>query len=261
MSRWRRYWNALCSIKRIFRCCKRETFLPLTNCGGVNTDHRPRTIVTWNVQGLFYFMNEEKGMNIVNMLLRMTHADIICLQEVFENSLKESIIYKLKDTHPYYLLGNTEKRYLFGEDSGLLVLSKYPIEFVKELILDEYYFPDRLANKSMLFFKVGDLNLMNTHLQSNNMFDNSDISTKQLQYMKDECPFDRCIFVGDLNNMQAYQHLGLRKNNIVRTWGKDEILDYILPWNYDDLLHVRNTSVPNIDISNVSDHYPLWCQF
>ena len=90
MSRWRRYWNALCSIKRIFRCCKRETFLPLTNCGGVNTDHRPRTIVTWNVQGLFYFMNEEKGMNIVNMLLRMTHADIICLQEVFENSLKSS---------------------------------------------------------------------------------------------------------------------------------------------------------------------------
>ena len=49
MSRWRRFWNALCSIKRIFRCCKRETFLPLTNCGGVNTDHRPRTIVTWNV--------------------------------------------------------------------------------------------------------------------------------------------------------------------------------------------------------------------
>ena len=113
----------------------------------------------------------------------------------------------------------------------------------------------------MLFFKVGDLNLMKYHLQSNNMFDNSDISTKQLQYMKDECPFDRCIFVGDLNNMQAYQHLGIQKNNIIRTWGKDEILDYILPWNYEDLLRVRNTSVPNIDISNVSDHYPLWCQF
>ena len=61
--------------------------------------------------------------------------------------------------------------------------------------------------------------------------------------------------------MQAYQHLGIQKNNIIRTWGKDEILDYILPWNYDDLLRVRNTSVPNIDISNVSDHYPLWCQF
>ena len=56
MSRWRRFWNALCSIKRIFRCCKRESFLPLTNCGGVNTDHRPRTIVTWNIQGLFYFI-------------------------------------------------------------------------------------------------------------------------------------------------------------------------------------------------------------
>ena len=108
-----------------------KTFLPLTNCGGVNTDHRPRTIVTWNVQGLFYFMNEEKGMNIVNMLLRMTQADIICLQEVFENSLKETIIYKLKDT-PILFIRKYRKKIFFWEDSGLLVLSKYPIEFVKE---------------------------------------------------------------------------------------------------------------------------------
>ena len=254
-------WNSLCTLKRIFRCCQREKFMPLTNCGTVNTDHKPRSIITWNIQGLFYFMNQEKGLNIINQLKLMDKSDIICLQEVFEDELKERIIFKMKETHPYYLLGNTEKRYLFGEDSGLLVLSKYPIEFVKELILDEYYFPDRLANKSLLYFKIGDLNLMNTHLQSNNMFDNSDISTKQLHLMKDECPFERCIFVGDLNNNQSYQHVGVRKNNIIRTWGKDDILDYILPWNYDDYIQVRSTGVPNIDISNVSDHYPLWCQF
>jgi hypothetical protein len=33
-----------------------------------------------------------------------------------------------------------------------------------------------------------------------------------------------------------------------------------LPYNYEDILTVFSTSVPNIDITNISDHYPLWCQ-
>ena len=256
-----KFWNLLCTIKRIFRCCQRKPFIPLTNCGQANTDHKPRTIVTWNVQGLFLFMNKEKPMNIVNQLTQMDKSDIICLQEVFDDELKETIICKMKYTHPYYLLGNTTKRYIVGEDSGLLVLSKYPIEFVKEIILDQYNLPDKMANKSMIFFKIGDLNLMNTHLQSNNMFDNSVMSTQQLKQLKDLCPFDRCIFVGDLNNELAHKHLGIRKNNLIRTIQTNEILDYILPWNYDDHISVRCTSVPNIDITNTSDHYPLWCKF
>ena len=85
---------------------------------------------------------------------------------------------------------------------------------------------------------------MNTHLQSNNMFDNSDISTKQLHLMKDECPFERCIFVGDLNNNQSYQHIGAGKIILFEHGGKDDILDYILPWNYDDYIQVRSTGVP-----------------
>jgi endonuclease/exonuclease/phosphatase family metal-dependent hydrolase len=249
--------NALCSIKRIFRCCQRETFLPLTNCGQANTDHKPRTFMTWNIQGLFIYMNEEKIMNIVSQLQLMNHVDVICLQEVFDDELKQIIISKMKYTHPYYLLGNTKKRYIVGEDSGLLILSKYPIEFVKEVNLHQSRFPDKFANKSLLYVKVGDLKIMNTHLESS---DDPIVSKQQLKLIIDECPFNQCIFMGDLNNAVAYQHLGVRKNNLIRTCD-DKILDYILPWNYDDYISVHSTSVPNINLTNVSDHYPLLGQF
>ena len=250
--------NYICLLGRIFRCCKKETFIPLTNCGYNRLDHKPRTILTWNIQGLFVYMNQPKIDNIIKHLQSFGMSDIICLQEVFEDSLKDTILHKLKDNFPYYLLGNINKRYIVGEDSGLMVVSKYPIEFVKEVILDDYFLPDRMANKSVLYFKVGDLNLVTTHLQSDNIFSNSDISLKQLQLIKDRSPFNKFIITGDLNNQLAYSHLNLEKNNSIPTW-KDETLDYIMPYNY-KTMKVISTSVSKIDLDNVSDHFPLWCK-
>lgn len=247
--------NILKLLSRIFRCCKKERFLPLTNCAYTHLEKKPRSIVTWNIQGLFLHMNNQKTKNIISTLQSFQSTDIICLQEVFDDDLKETIIYKLKDVYPYYLLGNTNKRYLFGEDSGLLILSRYPIEFKKEIILNQYNFPDRLANKSILYFSIGDLNLVTTHLQSNNMFENESMVIRQLYQLKEKSPFDKYIITGDLNSEMAYFHLQLEKNNYTRTWGDDEILDYILPCNYTDIW--INTSVYDMNINNVSDHYPL----
>jgi len=217
-------------------------------------------------------MNDDKTRNILYQLKRMHEFDIICLQEVFENSLKEKIIYELSDNQPYYLLGDTYKRYLVGEDSGLMVLSKYPIEFVKEHILEEYNFPDRMANKTILYFKVGDLNLMTTHLQSNNMFDNSELSRKQLRQIVEFSPFEKFIITGDLNNNESDKFLKKEKNNFDKTWlnqthvnllkdkkkPDSEILDYIFPHNYDNIKVQVN--VPKMDITNCSDHFPLFCR-
>lgn len=259
-----RLFNCICSIGRLYRCYKSKKFRHLTNSNYVDTTDKPTSIVTWNIQGLFIYMNKTKTKNILNQLLIMKQTDIFCLQEVFEDHLKEEIIYTMKDSHPYYLLGNTYKRYIIGEDSGLLILSKYPIKFVKESVLDEYFFPDRMANKSILYFKVGCLNIMTTHLQSDFMFYNKDISDKQLKLLKDKVPFNKFIITGDLNNENAEKQLSIRKNNIINTWWDGyktkKILDYILPYNYEDILTVFSTSVPNIDITNISDHYPLKCQ-
>jgi len=231
-------------------------FIPLTNNGFCNPFNQPKSIVTWNIQGLFYFMYKKKQDNIIRELHNFDQ-DIICLQEVFEDSLKELIIHELKDKYPYYLLGNVDKRYIVGDDSGLLVLSKFKIEFMKELVLDEYVLPDRLSNKSIMYFKVGNLNLVTCHLQSNNMYDNNDISCRQIKMIREESPFDSYIVTGDLNHNEAYLLLDQFKNNYDRTWGKTEILDYIVPVNY-STMNIK-TQVSDMDITDITDHYPLMC--
>jgi endonuclease/exonuclease/phosphatase family metal-dependent hydrolase len=265
------YLCLLGRAKRIFPCF-RQRFHSLTNCGYTRVTDKPRSIVTWNIQGLFMHMNDDKTRNILYQLKRMNDIDIICLQEVFENSLKDKIIYELRDNQPYYLLGDTYKRYLVGEDSGLMILSKYPIEFVKEHVLEEYNFPDRMANKTVLYFKVGDLNLMTTHLQSNNMFDNTELSSKQLRQIIEFSPFEKFIITGDLNNNNSHKFLRKEKNNFDKTWlnqthvnllkgdskADSEILDYIFPHNYDNI--TVQVNVPKMDITNCSDHFPLFCK-
>lgn len=264
----------LCLLGRAKRIlpCFRQRYHSLTNCGYTRQSDKPRSIVTWNIQALFMHMNDDKTRNILYQLKRMHDFDIICLQEVFENLLKEKIIYELSDNQPYYLLGDTYKRYLVGEDSGLMILSKYPIEFVKEHVLEEYNFPDRMANKTILYFKVGDLNLMTTHLQSNNIFDNTELSRKQLRQIIEFSPFKKFIITGDLNNNDSDKYLRKEKNNFDKTWVnqthvnllKDkskppsEILDYIFPHNYDNIKVQVN--VPKMDITNCSDHFPLFCR-
>ena len=81
--------------------------------------------------------------------------------------------------NPYYLIGINDKKYIIGEDSGLLVLSKYKIQF--KVKLDELLMPDKLANKSIIYFTIGRLNMMTTHLQSNsveNTQNNKETNTK-----------------------------------------------------------------------------------
>ena len=102
-----RLFNWVCSIGRIFRFCKSKKFMPLTNCNTVNTTDKPTSIVTWNIQGLFIHMNKTKTKNILNQLLLMKQTDIFCLQEVFEDHLKE-------------------EHYLYDErNSSLLFIGKY----------------------------------------------------------------------------------------------------------------------------------------
>lgn len=240
---------------RLFRLVSRKYTFPLTNSYNINIKDKPTRILTWNTQGVFFHINKQRINNIITSIKSFNVVDIICLQEVFDNTCKERLIYELKYIYPYYLLGNINKRYIVGEDSGLLILSRYPIQFEKEVILDEYIFPDRMANKSILYFKVGCLNLVTGHLQSNNMFDNTDISTRQIKMIKEKSPFSSYIITGDLNHNDTHHILNVPKNNFTRTWGSHDILDYIIPINYNHI--TLNVSVIDIDITTISDHYPL----
>lgn len=245
-----RYISYLARLKLFFT--KRQTMLKYNSEKSMKED-TPKTILSWNVQGMYLFMNTKKEDNIVNQI-REFNKDIVCLQEVFDDSLKEKIINDLGDIYPYYLMGINDKKYIIGEDSGLLVLSKYKIQFHKEVKLDELLMPDKLANKSIIYFTIGRLNMMTTHLQSNSVENTQGIIRRQIQKIKKEAPFTDFIVTGDLNNNAAERYLNVEKNNTTPTSNK-EILDYIVCVNCNHI--TLNTRVPYINIENTSDHLAI----
>ena len=245
--------NSLQQLKRLKYICMKPRALLETNSGYCSPGDTPQSVITWNIQGLFYFMNPYKREKIIKTLEGFT-ADVICLQEVFEDSLKAEIIDKLEYKYPYYLLGTTSKKCSLGEDSGLLVLSKYKIEYTKEIVFEDNFFPDSFANKSLLYFRVGCYNFVTTHLQSSNMIESEYIACNQIKNMIKKSPFDNFIICGDLNHTEAFIYTKCIKNNYVPTWNND-ILDYIFCINMDDV--VVRTEVIDIDTLRISDHNPL----
>ena len=249
-------WNALLSLGRLRRCCsnKKDDY-KRTNCDDTMISYTilPRKIVSWNIQGLFLYMGQDKTDNIIERI-RLMDGDIVCLQEVFEDELRYEIIKRLSDIYPYYLCGNLEKRYILGEDSGLLVLSKKPIHYQNEIILEDYVFPDRMANKSILYFESYQLNFAMTHLQSSSIHDSESLSKKQIDRIMERSIHKNMIICGDLNHTSANKILSIDRNNDVPTCN-DDILDYILPINYDHFKIVPY--VPNFDLARTSDHRPI----
>ena len=64
------------------------------------------------------------------------------------------------------------------------------INYQKEIILKDYSFPDRMANKSILYFESYNLHFATTHLQSSCMSDSETIATSQIQKTLIESPQD-----------------------------------------------------------------------
>lgn len=155
------------------------------------------SILSWNIQELFCYKNSTKTNKLLNDLSNFAKYDLICLQEAFCESTKQKIISKLASSHPYWITGNMRKKYIIGEDSGLLVLSKMPITVDKYLNFSTCIGSDAFANKGAVYFTVDGKHYVNTHLQANYQ----NISKLQLQNINRNIPSDwnKYTLIGDLN--------------------------------------------------------------
>ena len=235
-------------LKRLLCCCKKD--IKKTNSSEeIISNINPSTIVSWNIQGVFCYITPLKVKNIIENI-KLLNFDTVCLQEVFEDWVKEEIIKELNDIYPHYLLGNTKKKHIFGEDSGLLILSKYKINYVDEYLIEECILPDSMCEKTVIYFTIGNLNISTTHLQANK----PDISEKQIREIVNRSPFESFIITGDLNHENADKILNVNNNNKKNTW-ENMILDYIIPINYQNKKF--KIDVINMDLTNVTDHLPI----
>ena len=222
-----------------------------------------RKIITWNVNGIFIYFNNEKLKKIIKVIHNLD-ADLICLQECFDNTIKDSIVNNLKFQYPYFISGSLKKRFVVGEDSGLLVLSKLPLEHVKfHSYKNSCGIDGWLSNKGVLYFRVDGMNFANTHTQSEDLCycdmdykNNPSITKTQIKEILHNSPFGRdFILMGDLNNTFACQVLNIKKNNSEYTFIDDKkCYDYIVSLSNEN--YVSNVSVLKIQ-NNPSDHYPV----
>lgn len=100
-------------------------------------------------------------------------ADIVCLQEVFDNDCRDVFVEELKGVYPNWVSRSGKGAYWnLGLGSGLMLFSKFPItkvHFEKYHVAD-ISSADYLANKGFLYAQLfidnNKVNLFNTHLQS-----------------------------------------------------------------------------------------------
>ena len=225
-------------------------------CQPVTVDPKIKKIISWNVQELWWHCYRGHKINNIVQYLIQSDADVLCLQEVFELSSLHKIIYNVDiyKKFPYFLTGNLGHRFVIGETSGLLVLSKYPITFQTFRQLPVSVWPDIFAAKGALSFTVADHNFMTTHLQS----DNINIALQQLSAISRSCPFNKdYILLGDLNFATPGTLFEVISNNMIATCDNGEVLDHIIPV----LEKPMDIYVDKINLTDVSDHWPIVATF
>ena len=221
----------------------------------------PKTISSWNIHGIPLFLTKTKTNIIIEKLIELD-SDIICIQECFSDDLLHNIQEKTKHKYPFIVTGNLNKKYLFGENSGLVILSKIPIYYQMFKSYKVGTGCDQFSNKGFLMVSIGDLTIVNTHLQSEEMnFCCSKINNiieKQIDQLKCYLPYEKGIITGDFNTNNLNKYLLFKKNNKRNTlnslyFRSPQVLDYIIS---EDKNYKLNTKVIDLD-NNPSDHKPI----
>lgn len=233
--------------------------------------------------------NQVRATEIINYL-ESTEADIICLQEVWGEIMKQEFTDAFLAKNFYVALPNWRKNYIFGENSGLMMLSRYPI--VTQTFLPFNNSSISLANKGVQYCHIRvpnsnpktsiTLNIANTHLHSsykkdmkylNLQLDFSNTAKQQLQTIVSECPYESCILTGTFNLGDSAMDDFINNESKISYFGEnrettypvdDERVDYMLKitklvnFSSNSIELRQNTTASEVSLS---DHYPIISEF
>ena len=230
-------------------------------------------ILSWNIAALprlfNFFGNPSDRITGIIEYLKKTDADIICLQEVFDEKILKRIISEMKK----YTISYQEKKGKGFISSGLLILSKIPILRSKFEIFTESIGENSYAEKGVLVSRLasGDFHqkiyLLNTHLNANPMFTLSTLNpnvirksqlmtlTKLLTNKS-----DLYLICGDLNQSEKSENFKyfiekLQKKFNVKVFTKTKRDYFIICYNDNVKINVLNNPRPRT--KNLSDHTPI----
>jgi sphingomyelin phosphodiesterase len=157
-------------------------------------------------------------------------VDAILIQEVFDNSARATLLAELSAEYPYQTAVVDLPNLL--EDGGIMIASRWPIEYEAQMIWNDCNVPDCFANKGVMYARINKLgrkfHLFSTHQQAFN--DASDVAVRNSQMQQFQAfidaqniPADEAvIFGGDMNVDKWTNKLG----------------------EYDNMLSIFNASAP-----------------
>ena len=127
-------------------------------------------VLTYNVQVLIGHLSNEKIKHIIDSIISISSkTDVVCLQEVFVEEGRMTLIDSLKNIYPYYIAKSNDDEFLI-EDSGLVIFSKYPIKNYKFYDYSELIGVDDLSTKGFVVaeikIKSKNIKIISTHMQS-----------------------------------------------------------------------------------------------
>ncbi len=215
------------------------------------------SILTYNVfmrpQALFRNDQENRSEKICNKILS-ENFDIILFQECFESKSINIFIDKLNVIYPYIILPN--KTTFFN--SGLMILSKYPVMDIMYYNFTNLCGADKLASKGYTKFNIMVDSLitsvMTLHQQAGNTKKRSLIRKSNLDIISKN---GADIIGGDFNT-EGIEVAGItnhfKEYNVIDnliTYGPNKTLDYI----------ISKWSISKYKVLdwNLSDHFPVCC--
>lgn len=212
------------------------------------------TIISYNIHS---GLNKDMFPTLFDIIdfLRMSEADIICLQEVNESAKVGFQVSSLKEElNMYSHFGANVVN--MGSNYGLVTYSKYPIKSEKHIYLSS----DR-EQRGLLHTVVNvdgkKLNIINVHLAVKK--EEREIQIKEILSFVESLGSEQYIIVGDFNEGE----LNLEETNLkdaAEETDKSNILTFASGLHRIDYILVSeniNVIDYNVLIKNMSDHYPI----
>lgn len=219
-------------------------------------------VLSWNVQmrpiWLFPFDKQIERSNYINQFCYQDY-DLVLIQEAFEKKCYSILTRNFTEV----ILPSKFKKSI---SNGLMILSKYPIDFSQTIYFDSCRGIDCVASKGATLFQITKDSIkyqfITTHLQSGDGIKNDIIRLSQIrqinQLMSDNYAEGiKQILIGDLNQNKGIEKfeeiLNLSNcNSDGCTWFSDtktQLLDYILS-NFE----IETFSIETVELS---DHFPI----
>lgn len=212
------------------------------------------TIISYNIHS---GLNKDMFPTLFDIIdfLRISDADIICLQEVNESAKVGFQVSSLKEELKMYSHFGANVVNL-GSNYGLVTYSKYPIKSEKHIYLSS----DR-EQRGLLHTVVNvegkKLNIINVHLGVKK--EEREIQIKEVLSFVESLNPEPYIIVGDFNDGDLNLD-GINLKDAAEETGNSNILTFASGlYRIDYILVSENIKVLdyNVLIKNMSDHYPI----